>query len=79
MDQEHQQLFQKLATLQGQAFDNEFLQKMVEGHKKAVEVFKHASEHCKNAEIKQYATQTLAAIQQHEQEAQRLSGQNQPR
>jgi len=78
MDQEHQQLFQKLAALQGQQFDNEFLQKMVEGHKKVAEIFKHASENCKNAEIKQYATQTLAAIRQHEQEAQRLSGQNQP-
>ena len=78
MDQEHQQLFQKLAALQGQQFDTEFLQKMVDGHKKVAEMFKHASENCKNAEIKQYATQTLAVIRQHEQEAQRLSGQNQP-
>jgi len=77
MDQEHQQLFQKLAAMQGQQFDQDFLKNMVEGHKKAAEVFKHASENCKNAELKQYATQTLAAIQQHEQEAQRLNGQNQ--
>jgi len=77
MDQEHQQLFQKLATMEGQQFDREFVQKMVEGHKKAAEAFKHASENCKNAELKQYATQTLAAIQQHEKEAQRLNGQNQ--
>jgi putative membrane protein len=77
MDQEHQQLFQKLATMQGQAFDQEFLQKMAAGHKKAAEVFQHASEHCQNADIKQFATQTLAAVRQHEQEAQRLMGQNQ--
>jgi len=77
MDQEHQQLFQKLAAMQGQQFDQDFLKKMVEGHKKAAEIFKHASENCKNAELKQYATQTLAAIQQHEKEAQRLNGQNQ--
>jgi putative membrane protein len=78
MDQEHQQLFQKLAGMQGPAFDKEFLQTTVDGHKKVAEIFKHASEHCKNAEIKQYATQSLAVIRQHEQEAQRLSGQNQP-
>ena len=77
MDQEHQQLFQKLAALQGPKFDQEFLQNMVAGHKKAAEVFQHASEHCKNADIKQFATQTLAAVRQHEQEAQRLMGQNQ--
>ena len=78
MDQEHQQLFQKLAALQGQAFDREFIQAMVDGHKKAVGAFKHASENCKNADIKQFATQSLAVIQRHEQEAQRLNGQNQP-
>jgi putative membrane protein len=77
MDQEHQQLFQKLASLQGQAFDREFVQAMVDGHKKVVEIFKHASENCKNADIKQFASQTLATIQQHEKEAQRLNGQNQ--
>jgi putative membrane protein len=77
MDQEHQQLFQKLAVMQGPQFDQAFLNHAAEGHKKGVEFFKNASENCKNADVKQFATQTLAAVRQHEQELQRLVGQNQ--
>jgi len=76
MDQEHQQLFQKLAGLQGQDFDREFVHKMVEGHKKAIELYQHAAKNCQNADLKNLANQTLAALQQHEKTAQQLSGQN---
>jgi len=77
MDQEHQQLFMKLAAMQGEQFDKEFVQKMIEGHKKAAELFEHASQNAQHDEIKQFAAQTLKAIKQHEQIAQRLAGQNQ--
>lgn len=76
MDQEHQQLFQKLAGMQGQDFDREFVSKMVDGHKKVAEMYQNASQNCKNADLKSFATQTLATIRQHEQAVQRLNGQN---
>lgn len=78
MDQDHQQLFQKLASMQGQEFDREFIHKMVEGHKKAIGLYEHASQNCKNAELKNLATQTLATLRQHEQTARQLAGQGQP-
>jgi len=76
MDQEHQQLFQKLAAMQGQEFDRMFVSKMVEGHKKVIGMYTHASQNCQHAELKNFANQTLPVIRQHEQIAQRLQGQN---
>jgi len=77
MDQEHQQLFQKLSGMQAQEFDREFVHKMVEGHKKAIELYQHASQNARNADVKNLAAQTLPALKAHEQIARQLSGQNQ--
>jgi len=73
MDEEHQKLMDKLFGMRGPEFDHEYMKHMVEGHKKAVELYQHESQNGKDDELKQFAAKTLPVVQQHAQMAQQIS------
>jgi len=75
-DQKHQAIGEKLAMLQGQAFDKEFLQTMVKGHKHAIQMFEMQAKEGKNEDVKAMAERLLPTLRAHLKEAERLQGNN---
>ena len=61
----------KLAKLQGDAFDREYMDHMVKDHQKDVKEFQQASKDAKDPDVKGFASKTLAVIEGHLQVAQR--------
>ncbi len=78
MDQKHQQALQKLSGLQGTEFDRAYLKQLVTDHEEAVQLFTQASKHCRDQDLKAFATRTLPAIQEHLQMVKRHAGQESP-
>jgi putative membrane protein len=74
MDAKHQQAMQELARQNGPDFDRMFLKQMVKDHEEAVHLFTEAARHCRDEQLKQYATRTLPHLQEHLQMVRRLSG-----
>jgi len=58
LDQEHEQMRQKLTTLHGKAFDEQYMQGMVEDHNKAVNLFQQEERSGSSAHLKQFAQKT---------------------
>jgi putative membrane protein len=73
LDSEHQRLREKLQTLHGNAFDEQYIRAMVEDHNKAVMLFRHEERSGHNAELKQLAQKTLPTIEEHQKMALELS------
>lgn len=66
------QKMDKLQQLNGEAFDRAYAQAMVKDHEKAIQLFTKASNGAKDADIKQFATQTLPVLKNHLQMAREL-------
>ncbi|HVX57178.1 MAG TPA: DUF4142 domain-containing protein [Candidatus Saccharimonadales bacterium] len=49
----------------GAAFDKKYVQEMIAGHTKAIEMYKKESEDAQNAAIKSYAATALPVLQKH--------------
>lgn len=58
--------------LKGAAFDKKYASEMVEGHTKAIAVYKKEAADAQNAAVKSYAEATLATLQKHEDAAKYL-------
>lgn len=69
MDTEHQQNYDKLATLTGKDFDSAYMKMMVKDHDKAIDTFQKASNELNNADLKQFATKTLPTLKEHKEAA----------
>jgi putative membrane protein len=69
LDAEHQQLHDRLAKLDGAAFDRAYSTAMVDGHKKMIALFEQASV-SKDAQVKAFAEKTLPALREHLKHAQ---------
>jgi putative membrane protein len=66
LDAEHQALKEKLAVLQGPAFDREYAKAMAKGHDKAVALFESASQAPQmTPELKEFAAATLPTLKEH--------------
>ena len=63
---------QKLSDLQGQQFDRQFVQTVIDEHQKDIQEFQNQARTSQNADVKQFATATLPKLQQHLQMAQRV-------
>jgi len=74
LDAKHKATGEKLAKLQGAAFDKAYAAEMVKGHKEAVALFEKASKSAKDVEIKAHAAKTLPTLQAHLEHAQMLAG-----
>jgi putative membrane protein len=73
LDAEHQAVKQKLAGLQGDAFDREYKQQMEKGHEKAVALFQSASQTQQMPQdLKEFAASTLSTLEDHREQAQEL-------
>jgi putative membrane protein len=55
----------KLAKLQGDAFDREYMDHMVKDHEKDVKEFQKEADKAKDADVKNFAANTLPTLQEH--------------
>lgn len=62
---DHQKAINELSNKKGTDFDKAYVNMMVDDHQKTVDKFKDASENCKDADIKAFATKTLPTLQGH--------------
>jgi putative membrane protein len=73
LDSEHDKMREKLQTLHGKAFDEQYMHAMVEDHNKAVKLFQQEGRAGHNAELKQFAQKTLPTLEEHQKMALQLS------
>lgn len=64
----------RLQKLSGPAFDKRYVADQIAAHKKAVALFKRESERGKDADLKQFASETLPTLQHHLEMAEQLGG-----
>ena len=72
LDQQHQALVQQLQGAQGAEFDRVFAQQQLQAHQTAVELFRAYAQSGDNAQLKQWAAQTLPSLEEHLRQAQQL-------
>lgn len=66
IDAEHnQKLIDPLEKLKGAAFDRRYIQEMITGHTKAIEVYKTEAADAKDPQIRSYAEQALPVLEKH--------------
>jgi putative membrane protein len=63
-----------LAQQSGEAFDKAYMAHMVKDHQMDVTLYEGAAANCSNAQLKQYAAQTLPALREHLRMAREISG-----
>ena len=73
VDSEHERMREKLQTLHGKAFDDQYAHAMVEDHNKAVKLFQQEERAGHNTELKQFAQTTLPTLEEHQKMALELS------
>ena len=73
LDSEHERMRDKLQTLHGKAFDDQYTRAMVEDHNKAVKLFQQEERSGHNSELKQFAEKTLPTLEEHQKMALDLS------
>jgi putative membrane protein len=62
---EHQEHVSKLSNKKGAEFDREYMNLMVKDHKEDVDKFEEASRDLKDAQVKAFASKTLAVLKIH--------------
>jgi len=72
MDQTHQDAADKLAKLQGNEFDREFLRQMVKDHEEAVALFTAKAKDANDEGLKDFAARTLPTLKEHYKMVQEL-------
>ncbi len=72
LDQQHQALVQQLQGAQGAQLDRLFAQQQIQAHQTAVELFRAYAQSGDNAQLKQWASQTLPSLEEHLRQAQQL-------
>ena len=65
IDAKDQALYDRLSKLNGTAFDNAYLSAMLKDHRKDVSEFQREAQSGQNADIRNFASQTLPVIQGH--------------
>lgn len=65
MSPKDQQLYRRLETLSGQAFDHAYARKMLTDHERDVAMFRQESKDGKDPAIKQFASNTLPILEHH--------------
>ena len=74
LDAKHKKKMDKLQSASGREFDRAYVDAQVKGHKKAVELFSNYAKEGKNAELKNFAQQTLPTLEQHLKQVRSLDG-----
>ena len=72
LDSKHKSVAQKLQSADGAKFDDQFKAAQIDGHKDAIKLFENYAQKGDNADLKQFAQQTLPKLKEHLQHAQQL-------
>ncbi len=72
LEGDQKDMVDKMAKLQGSEFDREYVNMMVDDHKKAVDDFRDQSKDNDKPDVQQFASSTLPKLEQHLQEAEQL-------
>lgn len=65
LTEDNKDAYKDLSNKSGEDFDKEYCEKMVEGHKKAIEKFEDASAKSEDAEIRAWAEASLPVLRSH--------------
>ena len=65
LDAEHNKMIEPLDKPHGAAFDKAYDHAMIEGHTKAIAIYKKESVDAQNADLREYAAETLPTLQKH--------------
>ena len=65
LDAAHDKMIAPFKNLKGPAFDHRYIQEMIAGHTKAIQVYTKEATDAQSADLKAYANQTLATLQKH--------------
>ncbi|HJU45782.1 MAG TPA: DUF4142 domain-containing protein [Chitinophagaceae bacterium] len=63
--EDHQEHLTKLSQKSGKDFDKEYMDMMVDGHKKAIDLFEKQANDGKDTDLKTWATNMLPSLRQH--------------
>ncbi|SHM82518.1 putative membrane protein [Mucilaginibacter sp. OK098] len=64
-DADHQKKLDDLSKLSGKDFDKAYVDAMVDGHKKTLDLMQMAAKDCKDADLKAFAAKTAPVVQTH--------------
>lgn len=78
LDADHKSLESQLSKLSSPAFDQAYMEAMVEGHGKVAKEVRTESQSGKDPEVKAWAAKTLPTVEAHLKEAERVSGKVNP-
>jgi len=65
IDADHQKKLDDLAKLTRKDFDKAYVDAMVDGHKKTLDLMQDAAKNCKDADLKAFAAKTAPTVQMH--------------
>jgi putative membrane protein len=65
LDAAHDKVIAPFKKLKGAAFDHRYIQEMIAGHTKAIQVYTKEASDAQSSELKAYASQTLPTLQKH--------------
>lgn len=69
LDPQHAQKRDQLAQLHGAEFDRAYMSDMVKDHDKDIQAFRHEAQSSQDPDLRRFARETLAVIEQHDQMA----------
>ena len=72
LEKHHRAEYDKLAKLDGRAFDQEYLRYLVEGHEKGVEMYKKWAKDAKDADLREVAERGVTTAREHLGQAKKL-------
>jgi putative membrane protein len=74
LDGDSQKMLDNLNKKSGKDFDKAYTDDMLDGHKDAVDAFQKGSNNLQDADLKNFATQTLPTIQMHQDSIKAIAG-----
>ena len=78
LDAAHDKMITPSKKLKGIAFDHRYIQEMIAGHTKAIQVYTKEASDAQSANLKAYASQTLPTLQKHLHDAKSLANAKRP-
>ena len=71
-DSKHKRMMESMTKMSGDKFDREYMEQMVEDHKKDIGLFREASKDAKDPDVKSFATTNLPILEEHHRMAQSI-------
>jgi putative membrane protein len=65
LDTAHDKMIAPFKKLKGVAFDHRYIQEMIAGHTKAIQIYTKEASDAQSTDLKAYASQALATLQKH--------------